>query len=186
MIVETKTKSILGITSKLYLGPYTEDSGIKDNPRLKELEFYPAGFTHISKFNKTPFGQRQSVYSHIWMIAVNLRTENRLYPFKESELSITLKPDPTNVFDKNAIHVMLHANPNGVLQKFKDPIDLGFVPMKISKAMAPNLDMFVKGDILQVKNKVHDKFYTAKIIISYGEKIGERNDFNRFTTILED
>lgn len=178
----TGIKSPLGSQSRFYQPSSNANGGIIDDCERRKLEFYPAGYTHKSQINGE---YRQERYKKIWELAVHNNVEKNLIPFNKKDHYIELVPDTQNTYDKNAINLILRANSRSVLAAL-DGTDLGFIPMKINQSIARNLSMIKRVSILKVRDQVHKKYYSVKLVIDYGDK----NDFDlvtdRFQMILEE
>jgi hypothetical protein len=181
---KTSKTSALGLSSAHYLTKTSEKGSILDQPELGLLEFYPAGYTKPDKENN----DRQVVYQALYEEAVRRDKEEQLYPLGKEGHDIVLIPDFDNPHDKHAMVVRL------VVFGEKDPLyrfngrDIGFVPMKITSALAPNRGMISQGRILKVRNGVHAKYFSAKVVLSYGERFStlDRTSAVRFSSLLED
>jgi hypothetical protein len=179
------SNSPLGIHSSAYRVKTSEKGSILDNPDLGLLEFYPAGYTKPDKDGQS----RQEVYQAMYEDAVTRSKEEQLYPLGKDSHDIILVPDFENPYDKNAMAVRLVVfNDSDPLYKYNGA-DIGFVPMKISAVLAPNRGMIKQGRILKVRNAVHAKYYSAKVVLSYGNQKFSSLDLTsniRFTAIMEE
>lgn len=178
--VESKP-SILGSISPMYQIKKSENSAILDIPERSQIELYPAGYTHLSQRDDLP---RQDVHRRIYEAAVIKGTEDNLAPLGTNSHWLELVPDPNNRHDRNAIHIILRAS-SGELAHL-DGRDLGFVPKKINKQVLENIGMFSGGYVLKVRRAVHKKYFSAKVVLQYGEKTTKRATLERFSAILED
>jgi len=108
------------------------------------------------------------LYQALYERAVTLDQETHNYPLGTRHHDIILVPDIGNPYDKHATLVKLQ------IYDEHDPLyqwngaDMGFIPMKISGLIAPNRAQLHSGRILKVKNAVHVKYYSAKVVMSYG------------------
>jgi len=178
--------SILEHLSPIYQTKTSQGGHILDQPSLGMLEFYPAGYTKPDANGL----QRQLAYEKLYTVAKNWDKEDLLYPFGKEDCQILLIKEPTNKFDPNAIRVVM--NIRGKLVKKWDPpytnIDLGYVPMKISQMVTKNMGMIGKSTILRVSKNIHEKYYSAKIVVKYGPggiATVDKND-TRFYALLDE
>ena len=182
---EKATNSPLGIYSSQYKVKASEKGSILDQPELGLLEFYPAGYTKPDQQGNS----RQEIYQVLYEMTVASFKESQLYPIGKDTHNVALFTDFDNPHDKCAmtVHLEIH-NITSPLYRFNGR-DIGFVPMKISHVLAPNRQMISQGRILKVRNAVHGKYYSAKVILSYGDtKFSglDRTSSTRFSSIMDE
>lgn len=169
----------------IYFREKTRQTGaILDNVEDSLLELYPAGYTKPSKQDKV---SRQKVHELLFKEAQKLSTEGQLFPFDACYHNVILVPEPDNGFDTNAIRIVLQAH--GGQLAIAHGKDLGYVPKKISRQVAQNIALFTEGRILKVREKFHDKYYTTKVILGYGNHkfvSHAEQSLERFIGLLED
>ena len=184
----TEFFSPLGNDSQLYRDKKSETAGIIDAPEVGTIEMYSAGYT---KHNRT--GQsRQEAHLILWSAARQLgKSPTTLWPFNSSQYKIELVPDITNEFDPNAVSIIFSGElkmPEGSTI-FKGNLDLGYVPMRISKHIKANLDKINTGKVLKVRSEYHGKYYTTKVIFGYNNTTFDSNitpvDLIRFRDLVE-
>ena len=186
-VAEAKSSpSPLGAQSSAYRVKTSEKGSILDNPELGLLEFYPAGYTKPDKMG----GSKQDIYKALYETAVSRNKEAQLYPLGKDTHNVLLIPEFDNPHDPNAMIVRLTGFDDDKELAQWSSRDLGYIPMKISKVLAPNRGMITQGRILKVRNAVHGKYYSAKIVLSYSnEDIFSPMDITssrRFSFILEE
>lgn len=178
-------KSPLGSQSQFYEVKTKQNGGIQDTPTKGTLEVYPAGYT---KFSEKDDEHRQDLYQKLWEESVTSHSEEKLFPFGKKDHWIELVPNPENKFDPNAIHVVFRATPESPLAQLNGR-DMGFIPMKISKMLKKNIKLINGGKILKVRSNFHKKYYTAKIVLGYGDTTFsslDKTTMARFTAILNE
>ena len=175
-----KNKSPLGDKAPFYIKKSVSRGAIQDHPEEGWLEFYPAGYSHVSRRDGVA---RQIRHKNLYQHAVHYRTENRLYPFKLIEHDIELVPDKTNPVDKNAMWVILKSK----FSEWRDlnNTDLGFVPREISQVIRNNIQKITGGTIYKIKSDFYKKFYTCKIVLFYRNVPHPQNTgVDRFQSII--
>lgn len=181
--MEITTKSPLGDRSQLFSDEASRKKGILDIPNEGLLQIYPRGYTKPSP--RDDGHNRQIVHEFLFHHAVVLKTENDIYPFENHAHTLELIRDLKNPKDRFAINIIMHA-PHGLLKDI-DGADLGFVPKEISAVICKNIDMITGGKIYKVRSNWHKKYYSAKVVLFYGQTIPECTDLNnlqRFSDLL--
>lgn len=181
----TMNPSVLGSLSEFYRTKSQQRGSILDLPDRGQLELYPAGYTKPSERDNC---SRQDIYKELWQAAVVLNTENESYPLGKKGHNIILIPDPSNEHDPNAIHVILQTAEGTPLSHLNGK-DLGYVPKKINIQILQNMNMINGGRILKVRSKFHEKYWTAKIVLGYGDmtfSAVSKTTLNRFAAILDE
>jgi hypothetical protein len=170
----------LGSLARLYLKKTSSNAGILLDPETYTLEFYPAGYTQISKRDKV---SRQIIYQKLWEKAVSDRQEDETYPLSQTKHVLKLVYDPYNSKDTNAVQILI-----GLPNSCDLDIDLGFIPKRISKVVRKNIDMFSGGRILKVRANWHKKYYTAKVILGYNDVFATTEDSytERFIDMMDE
>jgi hypothetical protein len=162
--IQATTNSPLGARSTFFQVKRSENGNILDQPKKGLLELYPAGYTKLGKKGRS----RQHALKNIFEAAVVLKTEDQLYPFGKEGHIISLEEEPTNSFDPNAIRIILTAERDHSLFPWSG-WDLGYVPMKITSLLKPNLAMINGGRILKVRQNVHGKYWQCKVVFGYSD-----------------
>lgn len=184
MITRQIINNPLGEYGHLYLEKKNSQGAVHLIPDKQTLEFYPTGYTKYSAYNAAP---RQQCLEKLYKLAVTMDTEEGLFPFQGSAHNVVLKPVNDIDEDKYAIRVILTGL--GRMEAFQD-VDLGWVPKRISRALRPGIRLIRNGRILKIRKDWHDKYYTCKVIFSYGDTdtllVHDQDMPSRFTDIMEE
>jgi hypothetical protein len=156
--------------------------GIWDRFADKQLEFYIAGYTR-----KQP--AHQALYEYITQTREGQSWEpESIFPIAVDKVKVTLQPEPDNKVDINAVKVIAtynHPNLKGVSVQ----LDLGYVPMEISRAITQQLSRITDVAIFKAKRDFLGKYYTHKIVLGYDGTVfspsGKVSTFDRFASIGE-
>lgn len=180
MTKQTNADSILSSTPKRFLEKNASNGYIQDYPELGLLEFYPAGYTK---------GGRQEILCSLWNAAADLSREDQDIPFSRRTHTITLVPEPNNPHDRYAMNVFLRVKSPSLKKKLsldETSVNIGYVPKKINRYVLENKHMITGGYILRVREKVHDKYYSCKVVITYTKEVKtiRSMSLSRFSAIL--
>lgn len=184
MTMTRKTTSPLSSLSVYFREKSAKTGGIMDNVDEQCIELYPAGY---SKPSRQDGCSRQKVHEMLFKAAKELGTHEQLYPFDAFAHNIVLVPEPSNQYDPHAVKVILNSQSSLLAQAHG--MDLGYVPKKISRMVATHIRMFGEGRIYKVREKFHDKYYSAKVILGYGDHkfiSHVEKSLERFVDLLED
>lgn len=177
-------ESPLGDASQFYQVKKQSQGAILDIPDKGILELYPAGYTKPSNRDGI---SRQETYQLIWEAAVQLQSEEELFPFGKDNHNVRLLHDPENPYDKNALHLILEAK-DGPLVALNGR-DLGFIPKKINQNVLRGINLIHGGRIFKVRSKFHTKYYSLKVVLGYGANTFSKlsvTSLSRFAAILEE
>lgn len=175
----------LGSKACIYLEKKAKNGAIHLKPEKYTLEFYPTGCTKYSP----SLNGAQVALKALWNLAVVLRTEDQLYPFKKIDHNICLVHQRDNPEDKHAMFIVLVASTVGNLMYKLDGLNIGWCPKCISKQIYENLSIIKGGRILKVCSVFHKRYYTAKVVFGYGESelIGiDLGESTRFIDIMDE
>jgi hypothetical protein len=169
----------------IYFREKTRKTGaILDNVDDQLIELYPAGYTKPSKQDGA---NRQKVHELLFKAAQELGTDGQLFPFDACYHNVILVPEPENQYDPHAVRVVLQSH--GGRLSIAHGKDLGYVPKKISRQIAQNIGLFTEGRVLKVRENFHDKYYTTKVMLGYGNHqfiSRTERSLERFIGLLEE
>lgn len=179
-MTKTKCLSPLGGLSKHYLEKSVSKKSIIDDPDLGQLKVYPAGYSQPSKIDSI---NRQITHESLFEIATKLNTEKELFPFIHHEHNILLVSEPDNIYDANAIRIIIVSPKDSILSKLNGK-ELGYIPKCVSYAISHNIDLISSGSIFKVRTGFYKKYYTTKVVFQYGNKTFSKDvqeDLKRFS-----
>lgn len=190
--MERQINSPLAEVSRHYL---VGNDKIKDIPDEQRIELIPTGFSHLDRSTSL---HRQLIHTNLYVFATHCNTETSIEPLKGwLEHDIVLIPEKDNPFDCYAIRIDVKLElPTYELQKIflvnslnkqTHQFNLGYVPRQINRYISKNIDMFTGGHILSVSCNVHNKFYLARVSLSYGSNktFKPKGKLSRFANVLE-
>lgn len=180
-----RTDTPLGGIGKLYLEKKNSQGAIHLKPEEKTLELYPAGYT---KNSSRDGNNRQAALKSLYEIAVNMGTQDMLYPFEEVPHNIKLVHQRNNPKDPYAMYVVIDAPVPGSMLGHLDGRDLGYVPLKVSEHVHKHGligGLITGGRILKIRANFHSKYYTCKVIFGYGDSPIGCSDFGQTTRFVD-
>jgi hypothetical protein len=133
--------SILGGIAKDY--QLSQDPSIKDNVKMGELIFLIAGYSQSVQWEDKSISRQQ--FFEEW---INL--DSSIIP----NFQLELRPEPTNLYDSNAIQVIFKTSNKD--WSYYNGFSVGYVPKRIAYYIKQNLSLIKKidiADIVQMQNE---------------------------------
>ena len=187
MTQEILTKNPLGSYGKIYTVKKNSNASIYLNTDAKTLEFYPVGYTKHSDKDYLP---RQNTLKYLFEQAVSINTEQQSYPLDSIPYNLKLVHIHDNASDQYALRVVIDCPHVDSKLHHLDSKDIGWSPKRISRNLTLGNNMITGGRILKIKNNWHNKYYTCKVIFSYGINSPFRNNNSecivRFINIMDE